>query len=147
MTQPPLLRDKLCQLGVDVADAEQHSQRMEKEGISVEDLSRLGHAELKELGVTKMGDRLKIITGLQDERTPHEQTAVMPPFSFPYCANHLGVPATHQCVQRNCRRNFCIACVSVAPTMHAAGQFFWCHECRDRVKAAALIDCERCALF
>jgi hypothetical protein len=30
MTQP--LCDKLCQLGVDVADAVQHAQRMEKEG-------------------------------------------------------------------------------------------------------------------
>jgi len=164
-----IMEAQLVALGISEENAKAYAAKFASEAVSLDDIRacRIGSNELSELGV-KMGDRQKLLTlatppsapsqpvmvasaptgsekapllggGVQEVRVSYQ----LPP-GIPQCVNHPGVPANYQCIQRNCRRNFCLNCVSLAPPRYI---HYWCHACRDHVKANALCDAEKCAIL
>src|SRR5690348_10260571 len=137
----PEWRRRFLSVGIEEVDADKYADLFVREDIPLE-LSgvQLDNAFLQSLGIEKAGHRLKMMKlvptatedvhpPMMDVRTP---LLIARAIDVP-CRNHPDREAVVQCVQRNCRGNFCLACVSRTPD----GGNWWCHECRTYVQQNA----------
>eukprot|EP00053_Salpingoeca_punica_P017675 m.170851 g.170851 ORF g.170851 m.170851 type:complete len:168 (-) comp17259_c1_seq3:369-872(-) len=148
--------------GIDDESAATYAQVLVDQDVDW-DLAGITKETLEELGITKIGHQMKILNykQKQEQQLQQPQASTSPSMAqgsdrdalllvislgSARCANHPDRQAAVKCCQRNCRKNFCLDCVSHAPTMNG-GQYYWCHECRDYVKAHALCDCEKCCVI